>query len=149
MISGTVLLTPTADQRAALDREEWRGYVFVGGGSDKFWRIRRAGTLVETWWGRRGASGQKLIHRFSSEGSAVLHRDEKETEKVRKGYVPEGGMSERAARRAPRETAPGAAAPSPLRRPGAVPARHPVGAGAAVALGRFAGLGAPGKDDDE
>lgn len=146
MISGTVVLTLSVEQRAELNREEWRGYIFVAAGSDKFWRIRRSGTLVETWWGRRGSSGQKLVHRFHSEQSAIVHRDEKETEKIRKGYVTEGGTSERAARRSP---AAGAAGPSPLRRPAASPARHPVGAGAAVALGRFAGLGRPGKDDEE
>lgn len=142
----------TAAQRSALDATPWSGYIFVSGRSDKYWRIRRLGVFVETRWGRRGSSGQNLIHHFPTEQAAVAYRNEKEDEKLSHGYVPEGTPAAGAAiaasvgglTHAKRETVQGSplppGAPNPFRPAVRTSARDAAAAASAVALGRFSGL---------
>ena len=130
---------PTAEERSALDHVPWVGFVFVAGRSDKFWRVRSMGRFVETWWGRRGASGQRMTHAFHTAGLALAYREAKADEKARKGYVREAAAHRAAAARA---AATGAEA-ARFARQGPKP---PAGA---VALGRFSALSPSPVDDDD
>jgi DNA ligase-1 len=64
-----------------------RRFVFIGGGSDKFWEVAVNGSEVLVHFGRNGASGQSETKTFADAVTAGRHAEKKITEKVKKGYV--------------------------------------------------------------
>ena len=64
-----------------------RRFVFVGGGSDKFWEVAVDGSAVNVHFGRNGTGGQSETKTFRDADSATKHAEKKIAEKVRKGYV--------------------------------------------------------------
>lgn len=80
-----------------------RRFECIGGGSEKFWEIDRAGASVTVHFGRIGTAGQTQVKELGTEQAATAHVAKLIAEKVRKGYV-EGGTTP-----APAVTAPAAA----------------------------------------
>lgn len=62
-------------------------FVFIGGGSDKFWEVAINGTQVVVQFGRNGTNGQTETKTFNDADAAAKHAEKKSAEKVRKGYV--------------------------------------------------------------
>jgi DNA ligase-1 len=64
-----------------------RRFVFIGGGSDKFWEVAVNGSEVVVRFGRNGTAGQSETKTFEDADGAAKHAEKKIAEKVRKGYV--------------------------------------------------------------
>jgi DNA ligase-1 len=64
-----------------------RRFVFIGGGSDKFWEVAVHGPEVVVRYGRNGTNGQNETKTFGDADAAAKHAEKKIAEKVRKGYV--------------------------------------------------------------
>ncbi len=79
-----------------------RRFGYIGGGSEKFWEIDRAGGSVTVRFGRIGTAGQTQVKDLGSDQAAGAQVAKLVAEKVRKGYV-EGGSA---------PAAPGAASPT-------------------------------------
>jgi predicted DNA-binding WGR domain protein len=62
-------------------------FLFVGGGSDKFWEITTRGTEVMVHFGRNGTNGQTTTKAFSDAAAARQHADRLIRQKTGKGYV--------------------------------------------------------------
>ena len=69
-----------------------RRFEYIGGGSEKFWEIDRAGASVTVRFGRIGTAGQTQVKDLGSDQAAAAHVAKLVAEKVRKGYV-EGGSA--------------------------------------------------------
>jgi predicted DNA-binding WGR domain protein len=68
-------------------KAQWDCLVYVGGGSDKFWRVRSSGRYLQTWWGRNGTSGQRLAKQFPTALLALQEREKLTQSKLAKGYA--------------------------------------------------------------
>jgi predicted DNA-binding WGR domain protein len=64
-----------------------RRFVFIGGGSDKFWEVAVNGSAVVVRFGRNGTNGQSESTTLGNADAAAKHAEKKIAEKVRKGYV--------------------------------------------------------------
>ncbi|WP_086823781.1 WGR and DUF4132 domain-containing protein [Allokutzneria sp. NRRL B-24872] len=63
-----------------------RRWEFVGGGSEKFWELERAGATVIVRFGRIGTNGQVKAKELASVEAARSHAEKLIAEKERKGY---------------------------------------------------------------
>jgi DNA ligase-1 len=75
---GEIMATATSTRRR---------FVFIGGGSDKFWEVAVHGSEVVVRFGRNGTNGQSETKTFGDVDAAAKHAAKKVAEKVRKGYV--------------------------------------------------------------
>lgn len=82
-----------------------RRFEYIGGGSEKFWEIERAGASVTVHFGRIGTAGQTQVKDLGTDTAAGAHVAKLIAEKVKKGYVENGS----------------APAPAPPRTPAAAP----------------------------
>src|SRR5688572_17100449 len=62
-------------------------FEYIGGGSDKFWDIDRAGASVTVRFGRIGTAGQTQVKDLGTDQAAGAHVAKLVAEKVKKGYV--------------------------------------------------------------
>jgi predicted DNA-binding WGR domain protein len=82
----------TEAARAALDAAPWECYQFQDGFAagrwriDKFWRVRCAERLLETWWGRNGTNGQRKVKVYDQYRAARRALSDLAEGKIRKGY---------------------------------------------------------------
>jgi predicted DNA-binding WGR domain protein len=67
-----------------------RRFEYIGGGSEKFWAIDRAGASVTVHFGRIGTAGQTQVKDLGTDQAANAHVAELIAEKVKKGYVENG-----------------------------------------------------------
>jgi len=70
-----------------------REFTFEAGESHKFWAIERSGSSFTVTFGRIGTAGQSRTKEFASEAECVKAHDKLIAEKVREGYVEQGGKS--------------------------------------------------------
>ena len=89
-----------------------RRFEYIGGGSEKFWEIDRAGTSVTVRFGRIGTAGQTQVKDLGSDQAAGAHIAKLIAEKTKKGYVENGAAPAPAAPSAP-EPDPSATPPAP------------------------------------
>ncbi|HEX9254594.1 MAG TPA: WGR domain-containing protein [Candidatus Angelobacter sp.] len=68
-----------------------RHFEFVGGSSQKYWEISLSGNSFTVRFGRIGTVGQSQTKTFADEARAKREADHLIAEKLRKGYVEEGG----------------------------------------------------------
>lgn len=61
-------------------------FEFVGGGSDKFWKVDIRGNEVDFQWGRTGTRGQSLAKEFPTSAAATKAAFKKINEKTSEGY---------------------------------------------------------------
>jgi predicted DNA-binding WGR domain protein len=64
-----------------------RRFEYVGGGSDKYWEVRRAGTRVTVHFGRHGTTGQTISKTFADQAATAKHVERLIRQKTGKGYV--------------------------------------------------------------
>ena len=64
-----------------------RRFEYIGGGSEKFWEVDRAGASVTVRFGRIGTAGQTQVKDLGSDQAATAHVAKLIAEKVKKGYV--------------------------------------------------------------
>ncbi|HUR23080.1 MAG TPA: WGR domain-containing protein, partial [Acidimicrobiales bacterium] len=86
-----------------------RRFEYIGGGSEKFWEIDRAGGSVTVRFGRIGTAGQTQVKDLGSDQAAGAHVAKLIAEKVKKGYLENGSVS----------------APAPSPKPAPAPAPPP------------------------
>ena len=67
-----------------------RRFEYIGGGSEKFWEIDRAGASVTVHFGRIGTAGQTQVKDLGTDQAAGAHVAKLIAEKVKKGYVENG-----------------------------------------------------------
>jgi predicted DNA-binding WGR domain protein len=67
-----------------------RRFEYIGGGSEKFWEIDRAGASVTVHFGRIGTAGQTQVKDLGTVPAATAHLAKLVAEKVKKGYVENG-----------------------------------------------------------
>lgn len=67
-----------------------RRFEYIGGGSEKFWEVDRAGASVTVRFGRIGTNGQTQVKDLGSDQAAGAHVARLIAEKVKKGYVENG-----------------------------------------------------------
>ena len=63
-----------------------RYFTFIGGTSKKFWECERKGSTVYIRFGRIGTPGQRKMHNFADELTAIKFTRNKILEKLDKGY---------------------------------------------------------------
>jgi predicted DNA-binding WGR domain protein len=85
-----------------------RRFEYIGGGSEKFWEIDRAGASVTVRFGRIGTAGQTQVKDLGSDPAATAHVAKLIAETVKTGYVESGS-----APAPPRPAAEAPAAPAP------------------------------------
>jgi predicted DNA-binding WGR domain protein len=68
-----------------------RHFEFIGGSSQKFWKISLAGNSFTVRFGRIGTAGQSQTKSYADEARAHREAESLIAEKVKKGYVEKNG----------------------------------------------------------